>query len=139
MTTMNTRSGLFKKVDGFFFCLFLSFYALVKPLDKKGNGAVVAVAFLSTALALYSTLLCHVTLARVALATGKRFAQDVALYYALYAVAALGFAAFYYAYLTKVVAASDLLKANFGAGRTALLALLGLIFYFTSFFVTLVY
>ncbi|MET4074317.1 hypothetical protein [Hymenobacter sp. UYCo722] len=139
MTILNTSKWLLKKVHRAFFLLFLSFYALVKPLDKRGNGAVVAIAFLSTALALYSTLLCNVTLAHIALKTGTLLTHDIALYYALYTSAAIGFAAFYYAYLTKIVSTSVLPTVKFGRWMTAFLTLFSLVFYFTSFFVIIVY
>ena len=40
---------------------------------------------------------------------------------------------------TKIVSKSDLSTVKFGGGMTAFLALFCLVFYFTSFFVTIVY
>jgi hypothetical protein len=139
MTLLNTPNWLLKKVHRGFFFLFLPFYALIQPVDKSGNGAAVAIALLSTALALYSTLLCDATIAHIAWKTGHPLAHNRAVHSALYTVAVLGFAAFYYGYLTHIVSSSDLSTVTFGRGTTAFLALLCLVFYFTSFFVTLVH
>jgi hypothetical protein len=139
MTSSNTRQWLLEKVHRLFFWLFLSFYALVKPFDKRGNGAAVAITLLSTALALYSTVLCDDTIAHIALKTGKPLTHDVALYDALYLVATIGFAGLYYVYLTSIVSKSDLTMVSFGRGMTAFLALFCLAFYFTSLFMTIVH
>lgn len=139
MTILNTSKWLLKKVHRLFFLLFLSFYAPIKLFDQRGNGAALAIALLSTALALYSTLLCNVAIAHIALKTDNPLAQDVNLHYTLYAVAVIGFTAFFYTYLAEVVSQSDLSTVKFGWGMTSLLALFCIVFYFTAGFVTIVY